>query len=318
MAFQLTDTNGVPITGTPVTFAAARGSVPLTLSLVSSTTDNYGYAYATVAIGSQTGTYAVNATGGGQSYQFSGNVSPQPATTAGGVVNAANFTSPVAPGSYVAIFGNNLSSVTDENWNALHLPLSMDDVTVSFDAPATGALPAVSVPGYITFVSPGQINAQVPWELQGYPSAQMKVTLFEYGFGNVVSVPVSNFAPAIFPYGSIAAAANATNGSIISASNPAARGSIIALFCNGLGPVTNQPASGNPALGVPLSQTTPAMATVTIGGVTANVSFSGLTPGFPGLYQVNVQIPTSIAAGNQQVIVSIGGASSTALPIPVQ
>lgn len=314
VAFQLADQNGAPIVGVPVTFAKAVGSVPLTLSSVSAATDNYGYAYATVTIGSQTGTYGVNATGGGQTYPFSGSVFAQPAVNAGGVVNAANFTAPVAPGSYVAIFGNSLSYTTDENYNALHLPLAMDQATVSFDAPATGSLPAISVPGYITFVSPGQINIQVPWELQGYSSAQLKVTLFEYGFGTVVNVPLANYAPAMFPVGTNAAAVNTA---VITSANPAVRGSNIALYCNGLGPVSNQPASGNPASATNLSKT-PTMPTVTIGGANAVVSFSGLAPGFPGLYQVNVQVPTSISAGSQPISISIGGATSTTLNLPVQ
>ena len=315
VAFQLTDANGVPVTGTSVTFSQARGSVPLTISAASSTTDNYGFAYATVTIGSQTGTYAVNAAGAGQSYQFSGSVSPLPTVSTGGVVNAANSTSPVAPGSYVSIYGSNLSNVTDENYSAVRLPLSMDQVTVSFDAAVTGSLPAVSVPGHMVYVSPSQVNIQVPWELQGYSSAKMKVTLFEFGFGNVVTVPLANYTPAMFG-SSIAAAENAVTGQVITSANPATRGSVISLFCNGLGPVTNQPASGDSA-GVPLS-TTKTQATVTIGGTSANVSFSGLAPGFPGLYQVNAQVPSSIQAGNQQVIVSIGGFSSPALTLPVQ
>ncbi len=315
VAFQLTDGNGVPLGNTPVTFSAGRGSVPLTLSEVSTTTDNYGFAYATVTIGSSTGTYIVNATGAGQSYQFSGNVSPQPTVSAGGVVNAANSSTPVAPGSYVSIYGSNLSTVTDQNYSAVRLPLAMDQVTVSFDAAATGSLPAISVPGHIVYVSPSQVNIQVPWELQGYSSAKMKVTLFEFGFGNVVTVPLANYAPAIFG-STIAAAENATSGAIISASNPAARGSVISLFCNGLGPVTNQPASGDSA-GVPLSTTT-TPPTVTIGGASANVTFTGLAPGFPGLYQVNVQVPSNISAGNAQVTVSIGGVTSPALTLPVQ
>ena len=315
VAFQLTDANGVPVTATAVTFSQARGSVPLTISNASTTTDNYGFAYATVTIGSQTGSYAVNASGGGQSYQFSGSVSLPPTVSAGGVVNAANSTAPVAPGSYVSIYGSNLSYTTDENYSAVRLPLSMDQVTVSFDAAATGSLPAVSVPGHIVYVSPGQVNIQVPWELQGYSSAKMKVTLYEFGFGNVVSVPIANYTPAMFG-SSVAAAENATTGQVITSANPAARGSVVSLFCNGLGPVTNQPASGDSA-GVPLSSTTTA-ATVTISGASANVTFSGLAPGFPGLYQVNFQVPSSIQAGNQPVIVSIGGVSSPALTLPVQ
>ena len=314
VAFQLTDQNGVPIAGVPVTFSKAASSVPLTLSGVSATTDSYGDAFAMVTIGSQTGMYAVSASAGGQTYQFTGNVSAPPATST--VLSAANGTSPVAPGSYAAIYGNNLGYATDENYNTLRLPLSMDHVTVSFDAPATGSLPAVSVPGYIIYTSPSQVNVQVPWELQGYSSASVKVTVYERGFGNVVAVPVASYAPAIFPYGSIAAAANVTNGSIITASNPAARGSYIALFCNGLGPVTNQPASGNPAVATPLSQT-PEKPTVMIGGVVGKVNFSGLTPGFPGLYQVNVQVPANIAAGMQPITVAIGGATSSSLMLPV-
>jgi minor extracellular serine protease Vpr len=315
VAFQLIDPNGVPVTGVPVSFSQGRGSVPLTLSDTSSNTDNYGYAYATVTIGSQPGTYVVNARGGGQSYQFTGSVSLQPVVTTGGVGNAANFTAPVAPGSYATIFGSNLSYTTDENYSALRLPLAMDQVTVSFDAAATGSLPAISVPGHLVYVSPGQINIQVPWELQGYPSAQMKVTLFEYGFGNVVIVTLANYTPAIF--GSSVAAAVDVNGHVISASNAATRGSFIELFCNGLGPVTNQPASGDSAVASPLSSTT-SQATVTIGGVSAKVTFSGLASGFPGLYQVNLQIPTNIQAGNQPIIVSIGGVSSPASTLPVK
>ena len=93
VAFQLTDANGAPLINVPVTFAQGRGSVPLTLSSVSATTDNYGYAYATVTIGSQSGTYDVHATGAGQSYDFSGSVIAQPTINVQngvvGVVNAA-------------------------------------------------------------------------------------------------------------------------------------------------------------------------------------------------------------------------------------
>ncbi|HWE53306.1 MAG TPA: S8 family serine peptidase [Bryobacteraceae bacterium] len=315
VAFQLTDANGVPVTGSPVTFSQGSGSVPLTLTEVSANTDNYGYAYATVTIGSSTGNYIVNATGGGQSYQFEGTVSPQPVVKAGAVVNGASYTGPVAPGSYVSLFGNNLSNITDENYSPLHLPLAMDQVTVSFDAAATGSLPAVSVPGHLVYVSPTQLNVQVPWELQGYSSSQMKVTLYEYGFGNVVTVPLAAYTPAMFGTGT--AAAEKLDGSIVSASNPAVRGDYIELFCNGLGPVSNQPASGDSAVATPLSQT-PSQATVNIGGVNANVIFTGLAPNFPGLYQVNVQIPSGIPAGNQQITVAIGGVTSPALTLPVK
>jgi len=309
VAFQLVDQNGAPVVGAPVTFNQDPSSVPLTLSGASSVTDNYGFAYANVTIGSQTGTYSVDATGGGQSYTFSGTVYAQPTISANSIGDAAEYQRPIAPGSYVSIFGANLSQTTDYNYSPVRLPLSIDNVTVSFDAAATGSLPAVSYPGYLVYVSPSQINIQVPWELQGYPSAQMKVTVFEFGYGNVVTVPLASAAPEIFEVGTGAAAALDLNYHVVNASNPAVRGSYISIFCNGLGPVSNTPASGNIASANPVS-TTNTTATVAIGGVAANVIFSGLAPGYPGLYQVNVQVPQNLTPGAQPLVVSIGSVSS--------
>jgi len=71
------------------------------------------------------------------------------------------------------------------------------------------------------------------------------------------------------------------------------------------------------ALGLPLA-TTKNTPTVTIGNKDAPVSFSGLTPGLPGLYQINVTVPAGLTPGNQPVVVTIGGQSSKASNLPVQ
>lgn len=323
VGFQLTDANGAPLTNTPVTFALGRGSVPLTLSSVSSTTDNYGYAYATVTIGSQTGSYDVHATGAGQSYDFQGTVIAQPTINVQngvvGVVNAAAGTAgtAIAPGSYVAIYGTNFASSPAEFYTANSLPLSLNNITVSFDAAATGSLPAVSVPGYLRYVDSGQVNVFVPWELQGYSSVQVKVTVNEYDYGTLVTVPVSNYAPAFFETSTGNAAALDAQNLVITPSHPATRGQNISLFVNGLGPVNNQPPSGFPAA-ANNTQTTPQLPTVLIGGQQAAVSYSGLAPGYVGLYQVNVTVPTGISAGAQSLTIAIGGATSTASGITVQ
>ena len=65
-------------------------------------------------------------------------------------------------------------------------------------------------------------------------------------------------------------------------------------------------------------EATTTKATVTIGGVAANVSFSGLAPGFVGLNQVNVDVPKALTAGNQPVVLSVGGVSSGAVALPVR
>jgi uncharacterized protein (TIGR03437 family) len=58
--------------------------------------------------------------------------------------------------------------------------------------------------------------------------------------------------------------------------------------------------------------------TVTIGGANAPVSFSGLAPSFVGLYQVNAQVPASLKAGNQPVVLTISGFMSKSVLLPVK
>jgi uncharacterized protein (TIGR03437 family) len=99
---------------------------------------------------------------------------------------------------------------------------------------------------------------------------------------------------------------------------PANRGEWVSIFCTGLGPVNNQPASGASASGNPLSVTllTP---TVTIGRASAVVNFSGLAPGYVGLYQINAQVPLDSTAGRSvPVEVRIGSFTSNTAYIAVQ
>jgi uncharacterized protein (TIGR03437 family) len=237
------------------------------------------------------------------------------------VVNDANFKAPIAAGSYIAIFGSNLldtnyqvSSVGDTGVSTADgtLPLVIDGTTVSFDVPSAG----ISVPGHLTFANTGQVNVHVPWELQGQSSVKVKVSIDDYFFiGNVVDVPLAQYTPAFFQGNGVIAAEDAKTGAVITSANPAVPGEIVALYMNGLGPVTNQPASGSPA-GSPLSQTT-TNPTVNFGSQQAQVLFSGLAPGFAGLYQVNVVVPAGLT-GNQQVTVAIGGTTSPAATLPLK
>jgi uncharacterized protein (TIGR03437 family) len=121
-------------------------------------------------------------------------------------------------------------------------------------------------------------------------------------------VPLADYAPVFFANGGILSARDSTaNENIITPGNAAPRGQPVLLFANGLGPVTHAPASGDPAVGgANLSHTT-TDPTVFIGNAKADLLFSGLAPGFTGLYQINVTVPTTIAAGTQPVTLSIGG-----------
>jgi uncharacterized protein (TIGR03437 family) len=110
----------------------------------------------------------------------------------------------------------------------------------------------------------------------------------------------------------IADALDNTTYALITTANPATAGEVLQLYCNGLGPTTNQPASGSPAPSGTLTQlantTTPV--TVSIGGQSAQVLFAGLEPPYVGLYLVDVIVPTGVAAGNQPITVSVGGKTS--------
>jgi minor extracellular serine protease Vpr len=292
---ELTDQFGLPIAGVPVTFTATGG----TLRNADSKTNVYGIASADAILGNQPGKYDFNVTGLGLSWDFLGTVLPRPNITQ--IVDAASFEAgkPVAPGSYISIFGSALSSVTDSTPTAM-LPLALDSVLVSFDVPSAN----ISAPGHLIYVSPSQVNVQVPWELQGQSSAQVKVTISSpnggYAYGNVYTLPLSAYAPAFF--GQIA---------------PARRGQTISLYANGLGPVTNQPASGDAAVAIPLAKTT-TPPTVIIGETTAAVSFSGLAPGFAGLYQINVTVPTALSPGTYPITLTIGNQTSEASTIAIQ
>lgn len=308
---KVLDQYGLPVANAPVTFTATGGG---SFQTADSRTDAYGFAYAVPVLGSMPGRYffTFGATGRLR-YTFVGVARQPPTISASAVVDAASFLAggAVAPGSYITLFGSGLSDSTGTQLGT-RLPPGFRNVSVSFDVPSSH----ISAPGHIVFVSPTQVNVQVPWELQGQNAAQVKVTI-HYSPGNVITVPLSDYAPGFFEGTAGAVAALDASYRIINASNPAQRGQTVSLFANGLGPVNNQPASGDPAPSSPLA-TTKVQPNVTIGGQNAPVSFSGLAPGFAGLYQLNVTVPSGIGAGNQPLVVTIGGKTSKTSGIVVQ
>lgn len=240
----------------------------------------------------------------------------QPAVFLGGVVNAASFApgAPVVPGSIASVFGTNLASSTV---TAATLPL-----------PSTLAGTSALFGGYAVpffYVSPGQMNIQVPWQLAGQSQASLTITATTQTSAPQ-TVNLATYGPGIFQFPSgqgIILIANtaifaAPAGSISGAqSRPANPGEYLVIYATGLGPVTNQPPTGSPASLSSLSPTT-AMPTVTIGGVSAPVLWAGLAPGFVGLYQVNVQTPPNAPTGDAVLVVlSMGGTTSNAVSIAV-
>jgi len=292
---------------------AGGGSVLSGSQYTSTVTNNNGIAYATVVLGSTVGAQAFSATVAGLTVPFAGTGRLTPAISSGGIIDGASFTAgrAVAPGSIISIFGQNLA---DSSAGATQFPLPLGIVTgnsavaFSFDIPSAG----ISLPARFHYVSPTQINVQVPWELANYTSASVKV-IINATYSSVYTLKLATYAPGFFTYsanGQTIAAALDLSYTEISASHPVTRGNTVELFLNGLGPVNNQPADGWPAPDA--TSTTIATPTITIGGQPATVTFSGLAPGFADLYQINVTVPTGIGTGLQPVTCSIGGVSCQA------
>ena len=260
VSFRVTDANGVAIANSAVNFAVNAGSVPMKLSATTARTDTYGYASVGVVAGDTAGAYSIEGCLGACTatnqfeYTFTGNIRQAPAISAGGIVPAAGRAVGLVPGSYFSIYGTGLADAIAVTSTA-RLPIAIKNVTVSFDVPAAG----ISVPARLVFVSSGQINAQVPWEVAGQKTAQVKVIVDRVP-GNVASVSLADAAPAFFenPIGSgVIAAIDPLNiiSPIVTAKNPAQRGGLVALYANGLGAVNNAPASGEAASLTTLAQT---------------------------------------------------------------
>jgi len=309
---RVVDQYGVPVIGTPLTFTLPAGTSFTTNSsgqnLVDGATANFGNAAAIVNLGPNPGDLVFLATVGLFSVQFDGYARAYPAISSNGVVNAATGVAGqgLAPGSYITIYGTALADATQVESTA-SLPVSLSAVNVSFDG---GGL---SLPGHISYVGPGQINVQIPWAFQGQSSVAMKVTVSDYLSSSLYTVPLATYSPGVF------AVVDATSGTVLTpGANTVKRGDVLVIYANGLGPVSNQPASGEPSPGPPLLAATNATPAVTIGGGSAAVAFSGLTPTIVGLYQVNATVPANAPTGSQSLVVSLNGVSSPSFGVTVQ
>jgi uncharacterized protein (TIGR03437 family) len=235
---------------------------------------------------------------------------PAPSVTSNGVANGASFAAaPVAPGSIAAAFGN-FGYGSTALASSTPLPTAMSGLSFQMESGA-----ALNAP--LFYVSPSQVNLQIPWELAGQSSVSIRPVLFGVA-GAIQTLRLAPFAPGIFvgAYGQ-AAIVDASN-NLVFDSNPASAGSLIQIYCTGLGAVTNPPASGAAASTTTLSPTT-SNPTVMIGGLLAKVVFSGLAPGTVGEYQVQVQVPAGVASGSAiPVVLSMGGAISNIVTIDVK
>jgi uncharacterized protein (TIGR03437 family) len=302
LTVKFTATGGVP----PYTFGVTGSLPPGTLLTNNGTLSGTPVATGTFAFRVAVTDSSNGTPPSGTAFKdFTFTITPPPLTILS-VVNGASFQPGMAPNSWITIQGTNLASVTD-SWSSsvVHgqLPTILDGVSIN-----VGGTPA-----YVQYVSPTQINALTPPNTVTGP---FQVTVSNpSGTSAPASVISQPAQPAFFEWpGHYAVALHAGDYSPAIngvSTTPAKPGDILILWGTGLGP-TNPPAPvGTVVPSTGLYSVTSSVG-VTINGVGTTVIGAALAPGFAGLYQVAIQVPQSIGAGDWPIVATVSGVQSPA------
>ena len=231
-----------------------------------------------------------------------------PTVNGSAIVNAASdIGGPVAPGEIIFVGGAGFAAAgTNLTPPSGPIPVELGSTQVFFDTTAAPLL----------LVQPGLLKAIVPYEIAGQTTTQMRV-VYSGASSQALTLPVAVSNPGIFTTATTGIgqilALNADS-SLNSATNPAARGSVLTFYETGEGQTIPPGVDGAIASTIAITaggKAPPVPAqkvTVTIGGVAAVVNYAGGAPGFPaGLMQVNVVIPDNAPTGvPDAVVITIG------------
>jgi uncharacterized protein (TIGR03437 family) len=241
--------------------------------------------------------------------------SAQPSVAPGGVLNGASFAknasgqgTPVAPGSLVSIFGPGLGT-TQADADTVPFSTMLGGVSVTFNGVAAAmrdvipagqqlnvqvpleVLPAGQTSGTVNVVVTVGTTPTAPQPVLIVPQAPGLFTI-PAGAGNVIMADISK--------GFIVGPTGVNLG--LGPMQPIPRGDFAYFYATGLGafmPSGNNAPVQDGGVGVPgVTYNAVSMPQVTIGGIQAQVLFAGQAPGFPGVYQVNIQIPQSAPTGD--------------------
>jgi uncharacterized protein (TIGR03437 family) len=235
-------------------------------------------------------------------------INPKPAGfTSAGVVNAGSFAGDkVAPGEIVTIFGTFAGPpalVTLRVDARGYVTTELAGMRVLFDG----------VPSPIIYARAGQVSVAVPYSVAD-KTATLVQTEYQGQATGAVSLPVAPVSLGLFTADSSGKGQGAIvnqDGSINSASNPAAAGSTVLVYGTGEGQTNPAGVDGRPG-DAPAPQPTAQPVTALVGGVAARVAYAGGVPGLlSGVIQFNVQIPQDSPAGSSTpIVVSLGGQPS--------
>jgi uncharacterized protein (TIGR03437 family) len=236
-----------------------------------------------------------------------------PIVNLGGLVGTASYVASPAPGTLISLFGtalaDNLLSAT-----ALPLPLQLLSTQVF--------LGGVNIP--LVFVSANQINAEVPYTLPTKTTYSLIVQR-----GSAISTPqtvaINDGQPGVFTIdqsgsgqGHIYKITSAGAQILAAPGAPVSAGDVVTIYCSGLGQVNPATLIAGAPAPLDVLEYTANPVTATVGGVSAQVLFAGLSPGFTGLYQVNLTIPAGVTPGDTTpLVLSVAGVSSKPVTMAV-
>jgi len=259
-----------------------------------------------------------------------------PALAPNGVRSVANGAIPNQPGSLVYAQGRYLANVTPKPLIARSTPLptqlrdNLDDVSVTING----------IPAPMYYALPNYVSFQLPWETDLSTGTATMVVTRNSAASAPLEFRVGKFSPGIFTTagsgvglawaiyalpskidskGTVAQPANSVPGQV---GVPATAGDVLYIYAGGLGPVGPKmmpdgqapcplPPGACPAGFNSIDYSTITKPTVTVGGIPATVTFSGLHPVYPGLYLVYYEIPANVPRGNAVPIqLSINGFST--------
>jgi uncharacterized protein (TIGR03437 family) len=206
-------------------------------------------------------------------------VAPLVAAIAGNVLNAASYTDQIAPGGLISIFGAGFAG--------------SGATTVQVNGQSARVIAA----------TPFQVNAQIP---VGTAVGSAQLTVASSNGSAQQQVAIAPVAPAIFSISASQAAITNSDNSLNSTSNPAKRGGVIVIYATGFGATASSGAATTPV-------------TAVVGGAELSAAYAGISPGTPGLYQVNVALPATMAPGLAlPVYLKQGSAVSNTVAVAVE
>jgi uncharacterized protein (TIGR03437 family) len=311
LAIRLYDSCGNAVSTSQIEASFSNGDPGLALTLVNASTGLYSGTWTPLTAAQQmTITFGVTASGySAVSSEITGAVSPNavPILTPNGTgdVFHPQTGAALAPGNIVQIYGTGLASQIGAA-NALPLPTTVSGTSITIGG--------IQAPLY--YVSPTQINAQIPYELAAGNQYQLVVNT-NGALSTPQTLQLSKAAPQVLQYSSGSVVAQHLDGSLVSATSPAAPGEDLVIYLSGLGAVNIPVADGAASPSNPPAQVvdTP---TLTLNGSSVKVLFAGLTPTLAGLYQIDFVVPAGLNTGSYTLVIAQDGSATNQTLLPVK